>query len=100
VLLFVFTISTVPKIYIHAILADHKDFENSCSHTTHKTACIKTAGINCHFNDLVVNLPYLYEHVEIVPGTITHSQRLIINEPSFTFQKCALSKKVRGPPAA
>jgi hypothetical protein len=97
-LLVAFFISTVPKLYIHNILANHKDYENACTHKSHKAPCLKTAGINCHFNDLVVNLPYLHQPVEPLSCTQIYFGELMKVRPSTVLWISLLSSESRGPP--
>lgn len=97
-LLFVLTLSTTPKAFIHTLFADHKDIDNSCAHISHDAPCVKTASINCHFNDLVVNLPYI-DQVE----TITQLKEISFSDFQVTevstYYSCDwLSKDNRGPP--
>ncbi len=97
-LLFVLTLSTTPKAFIHTLFADHKDIDNSCAHISHDAPCIKTASINCHVNDLVVNLPYV-DQVE----TATELKEIIFPDfqlvPVSTYCSSEwLSKDNRGPP--
>jgi hypothetical protein len=97
-LLIVLLISTLPKLYIHQAFAGHTDTENACHHKTHKDPCLRTAGINCHFNDLVVNLPFIdYPGNDIIISQnifAPYKQGLISPAPSCFFE----SRASRGPP--
>ena len=98
-MVFIYLFSIVPKSYLHSVLADHQDFETSCNHKAHNSACVKTAGINCHINDLVVNLPFI-EQEEL------HLSKIDISFYCFDTPDVkaaptpySYSKESRGPPA-
>ena len=67
----VFLISIVPKTYFHDLIAHHKDISN-CKQVHHKPI-LHQQGFNCHFDDLVVTLPFVlsapfsYHQIEIFP---------------------------------
>jgi hypothetical protein len=99
-LLLILVLSTIPKPFIHSLFADHKDVDNSCLHRSHDAPCVKTDSVNCHFDDLVVNLPY----VEQVDGK-TEPTEVVFScflspEVSFQLATTWLSKDNRGPPVS
>jgi hypothetical protein len=58
-------VSAMPKAFIHDLVAQHKD-TISCTHGPVKTNCMHIQGINCHFDELVVTIPFIYEKCETV----------------------------------
>jgi hypothetical protein len=98
-LLMIFSISTVPKSYIHNAIADHRDLSNACHHKTHSVPCIKAATVDCHFTNLVVNIPYHsctqeYTFHSAIPRAI-----YILHPFESAARYPSLHKESRGPPA-
>jgi hypothetical protein len=97
-LLLLFTISIVPKIYFHNLIADHKDF-STCDEV-HKTPVLHVQGYNCHFDDLVVSASYLFQKEE--PGLLIN---IVFEQKQPAFSSACLPsfsqhKENRGPPSA
>ena len=96
-LLIVFAISGAPEGYFHDALANHKDFQACTDNST--AAHFHQAGINCHFDELVVSSLY---HFSVEPfGEFSicffHTKHQPI-EASHLLQ-ASISKESRGPPA-
>jgi len=51
-------LSITPKLFLHEVLADHKDAP-SCNDTNLEGPCIHKQGFNCQQSDLVVPTAYL-----------------------------------------
>ncbi len=73
-LLLLFSFSIMPKRYLHEVLADHEDV---VSEFTGKSTTVKTTGMNCHYDDLVVTVPFIegtsvqLSAIEPVPSSYT-----------------------------
>lgn len=97
-LLFLFTISITPKIYLHDAIANHKDGVTLCDHPQKTGVCIHQKGYNCDVNDPVVANPYLI--LPIVNGLSI--ERVFLDfSTSYSFaciQNCFIHKESRGPP--
>ncbi|MGN6165060.1 MAG: hypothetical protein ACTHOF_11035 [Flavisolibacter sp.] len=65
ILLVVFAISTAPKAYFHDLVANHKDDIVNCTHLPTSAPCAHKQGFNCHFDDLVVTVPFLFQKTQI-----------------------------------
>jgi hypothetical protein len=98
VLFIALAISVTPKSFIHDALADHDDSANFCAHKTHKDLCITKAGINCHFTNLVVALPYTGAAQQCAQDTDRYFHTFIVYPASAIFHPCFNSKEGRGPP--
>jgi hypothetical protein len=65
VLLSVFAISVAPKAYFHNLVANHKDdVVTTCTHPPTSAPCAHKEGFNCHFDDLVVTAPFLFQKTQ------------------------------------
>jgi hypothetical protein len=98
VLVIALAISVTPKSFIHDALADHDDYENFCGHKTHKDLCITKAGINCHFTNLIVAIPYTCGAREYSQDTGQHFHTFIVYPAPAIFHPYFNSKEGRGPP--
>lgn len=97
-LLLVFAFSITPKALFHDLLANHKDAP-ACSQV-HKMAVLHHEGYNCHFDDLVVSVPFLL--VSDQPTGLTNfyfAKEQASFYSSFT-QSFLQHKENRGPPLA
>jgi hypothetical protein len=65
VLLSVFAISVAPKAYFHDLVANHKDDVVTCTHPPTSAPCAHKEGFNCHFDDLVVTAPFLFQKTQV-----------------------------------
>jgi hypothetical protein len=57
VLMFVLLIGMAPKTWFHDLVARHKDV-SSCREK-HTTTVLHNNSYHCHFNDLVVSVPFI-----------------------------------------
>lgn len=97
-LLLIFTISITPKNYFHEVIADHKDI-SYCDGLDNSTGSIHQQGYACHFDNLVVTLPFVLENgpdFSFLPVDYTDQINFSYSSP---FQYCHLEKITRGPPA-
>ncbi|MDQ6610192.1 MAG: hypothetical protein M3Y85_10270 [Bacteroidota bacterium] len=96
-LLLLLSISITPKSFFHDLIADHKD-GSYCNHPIDTSSHLHQQGFNCHFDDLVVTVPFLLIgsenplllNLKYVDKTTSYSS-------SYT-QYCFLQKVNRGPP--
>ena len=96
-LLVVFCISILPKAYFHEVLADHKDIP-TCT-LPHKSSAIHAKGFACHFDDLVVNAPFV-DAVVAIEMPVTPCGRLQSFAGAFHLISESPSWKTnRGPPS-
>jgi hypothetical protein len=99
VLLLVFTISMLPKVYFHDAVADHED-KVSCRHLHEVRDCLSQKVLDCDTNTLVVTSSFLFAVPLMIvwrpllnpAATATYSSSLIDN--------CFLRSEGRGPPQA
>lgn len=96
-LLLVFSISIAPKNYFHTIIADHKDV-SYCNDAHKSTNCVHQQGVNCHFDELVVTVPYLFQPQQI--AFLPHRFYIEISSAyiSSFLQYNAIAKENKGPP--
>lgn len=98
-LLIVFMVSTAPKTYLHEAIATHKDV-SYCTHIHETSACLHLQGFNCHFDNLVVTAPYIFQSYSfslVVPIRYLHISTHYL---SSYHSIISFSKDNRGPPAA
>ncbi len=65
-MLLVFSISVTPRVFFHDLAAHHKDVL-TCN-LSHPSPALHVQGFNCHFDDLVVAVPFI-----IVPDQVLNS---------------------------
>lgn len=97
-LLVVFTISAAPKFYFHELFADHKDGVECTK--VHHTAVLHQQVYNCHFDELVVNAPFVMQADLAMPVTSVHFEKALA---AFycSYQPPSLQHHdSRGPPQA
>jgi hypothetical protein len=94
VILFIFSIT--PRIFLHDLIADHKDSYFVSSSTDTQVA---KKGIHCDCNSLVVDAPFFsesnYTHVNPLLFFIDHQYK--INNCFYSVDAHVFS--LRGPPA-
>ena len=56
-LLMLLCISMAPKAFFHDLVANHRD-EQGC-HQRHTTSVLHQQELNCHFDNLVVHVPFV-----------------------------------------
>jgi hypothetical protein len=95
----IFTISTLPKIYFHNVIANHVDAIQLCDHPEKSKACLHQKIFHCETENLVVTSPYLF--VSAIPGISLSKIFVEINAffLSALFHHCVLYKENRGPPS-
>ena len=97
-LLLVFSVSIVPKIYFHDVVANHKDTISVCDHPEKIKACLHQTGYNCHVDELVVNTPYvILSNVAFLLANVPFSE-FHSNYSFFIGRNFLLHKEGRGPP--
>lgn len=95
-LLLVFTLSSMPKLFLHEAIADHKDV-TTCTHTE-KGPCLHQQSFNCHAHDLVVRSPYLNLEVPFYFESFVGYKEVSPILLSPTFYTAVSEKESRGPP--
>ena len=98
-LLLVFSLSSLPKIYFHDVIANHKDVVSHCDHPQKVKACLHQATYNCHVEDLVVNATYL---IFTNLPQICLTGLFVDYQASYRFfspRNELLNKESRGPPS-
>ena len=96
-LLFVLAVSVVPKTYFHDLIADHKDVL-ACDHSCRTSSHLHHQGFNCHFDDLVVTAPYVFQPFEILFSIDNLYQELNSAYTSSLLHYGVFYKETRGPP--
>ena len=97
VLLVLFTLSITPKLYLHAIFADHTDIV--LKKTDGKTQVSKN-GFTCDRNNQVATSPFI-EHADALDIGILHVyQSFIPHFPSKVIANTQFYFELRGPPAS
>jgi hypothetical protein len=94
-MLVIFVFSLTPKIFLHSLIATHKDtFSNSLDTKTH----IEKKGFHCDCDDLVVESPFIPNDVNfnvVIPTLYPQLSAQEINNFSSAFP---ISFGLRGPP--
>jgi hypothetical protein len=91
-----FLISITPKKYFHDLIADHTD--DSLTTINHATS-VNNAGINCHFQNLVVESPFTWYPSLINFGFVPENAiEFSVDLPFYLFRHI-LSRDNKGPPA-
>jgi len=72
-LLLLFTISSVPKMYFHAAMVHHRDM-GSCNYPDKAVAHIHTDGYNCDVDQQAITIPFVadIEVIEVFPASSVH----------------------------
>lgn len=96
VMLLLFTLSITPKLYLHAIFADHTDIVYKKSDG--KTQVSKN-GFTCDRNNQVATSPFT-EHADAPEtGVVSVYQSFISHFPSQIIANTQFYFELRGPPA-
>jgi len=99
-LLFVLTLSMTPTLFLHDAFAGHKDEVEFCKAELKKGHCFHQQRINCHFNPLVVSVPYPeFTFAEAAMTAVLYPSFVEAIRPSLQLSPL-LDKDNRGPPAA
>ncbi|MCU7549568.1 hypothetical protein OCK74_10610 [Chitinophagaceae bacterium LB-8] len=98
-LLVIFTISITPETYFHSVLAGHKD-RQTCTDAPTTGIHFHQKQKECHFDQLVVTAPYLYQPV-FITFSVTLLHPVHTNLYTYSYQKLHFASTVnRGPPQA
>jgi len=62
-LLVVFALGITPKVFLHKLIAGHKDLAYTCHGTTDQ---FTKAGFRCNCDNQVVQVPYIHQIVAIL----------------------------------
>jgi hypothetical protein len=99
VLLLLFLVGAVPKMYFHAALVHHKDI-TECSYPDKSTAHIDNDGFNCDIEQQVVTFPFIasFESLKLepLPGVYTDFSEI----PVPVLFSLSILTGTRGPPNA
>jgi hypothetical protein len=94
----IFCISIAPKTFFHYAFANHHDNAEACTDKTNSPH-LHQAGINCHFDQLVVNNSYIVSisapAIEALP-VFTENYSVI---PVVIQAREIPAKESRGPPS-
>ena len=97
-LLLLFTVSIGPRAYFHDLVADHRDGTGCVEN--HKNVVFHNEEIECHFDDLVVSSPYIFqsEGLPDLPSIFLSPVDCAVRSAQFRiFLK---NKESRGPPSS
>lgn len=97
-LVLVLTVGITPKSFFHDLIANHKDYSDC--RQIHKSTAFHQQGFNCHFDDLVVTVPYLLVTEQPVVSVNFYFEK---RQPSFyssILSSFSQHKESRGPPSA
>lgn len=94
----VLAVSIAPKTFFHDLVAHHKDLP--VCNQAHKTAVFHHQGFNCHFDDLVVTTPFIFENEQPVVFVHFYFEREQASLNSFRLTSFSQHKENRGPPTA
>jgi hypothetical protein len=97
-LLLLLAVGIAPKAFFHDLIANHKDLPSCNQH--HKTAVFHYQEYNCHFDDLVVTTPYLFENEQPVAFIQFYFEGKQSSSYSFHLPHFSQHKENRGPPTA
>jgi len=96
-MLLIFSISMAPKTFFHDLVSDHKD--SNCPEK-HDSAVLHQKEHHCHFDNAVVNIPFLMWSTAQTELVISYSVKEVSEYQTLFFQSCFLNKENRGPPFA
>ena len=99
VLLFLFLVGAVPKMYFHAALVHHKDV-TECSYPDKSTAHIDNDGFNCDIDQQVISLPFIasFESLKLAEAPAAYIDFSEIPVPVII--SLSILSGTRGPPNA
>ena len=97
VMLFLFTLSITPRLYLHDWLANHTDSVFKETDTGKAQVCIR--GFSCDVNNWVATSPFIEQ--EGSPDILLFSvyQQLVLHFPSQMIAQTPFFFELRGPPA-
>ncbi len=96
-LIFLFALSITPKSVLHDLIANHRDTSSVSSNV--KGYQVSKAGFNCHFENLVVESPFITSSPAIeCSGPFSFS--ILQNDITENFfTQYYFFSELRGPPA-
>jgi hypothetical protein len=95
-MLLLFAFSTMPKKYLHDLVADHKDFY---SFQSADEATVYQTGFNCHCDDVVVSTPFVEASFTFNVAALPCYKAPAFSSYNFYFLNSCSTKDSRGPPA-
>jgi hypothetical protein len=98
-LLLIFTVSATPEPFFHAALAGHED-KASCTDHPETDAHFHQQTFSCHFDQVVVTVPYLLQRAGYDLSVVFHPLRPTPQYRCFNSGQCFTQYEGRGPPAA
>lgn len=96
-MLFIFIFSITPKKILHDLVADHKDTPTLFNHST--TTQLNSNTFNCNCDNLVVELPFVYQNdiIQIINPILYYS---FSNNRIYTLcYQTNFDLELRGPPS-
>jgi hypothetical protein len=96
VLLLLFVMSSLPKAYFHDLVADHVDMA-SCDQK-HSQAVLHKQSVNCHFDDLVVTIPFVSPAIQDFEAANFHFEKKAAVAIACYHYSFIQHKENRGPP--
>jgi hypothetical protein len=96
-LLVLFCISMAPRAWFHDLLANHQDKPGCTLH--HTRAVFHQQELNCHFDDIVVHVPFLRTPEPHFTRVATTSYYTYCNFYAFHIEEITGSQESRGPPS-
>jgi hypothetical protein len=96
-LLVLMALATTPKLLLHNILANHKDVSFQVNKDGH--AKVHTGGINCHAQDLVVEVPFVQVSVPKIEKPVIFSVQVFGESINSLLSLTDFYFQLRGPPA-
>ena len=98
-LLLIFTVSATPEPFFHAALAGHED-KAACTEHSETDPHFHQQTFSCHFDQVVVTVPYLLERTGYELSVASHPQRPAPQYRCFYSGQYLAQYESRGPPAA
>jgi hypothetical protein len=95
-MLILFTLSITPKLYLHAVFADHTDLV--CKKTDNGKTQVSKNGFACDCNNQVATSPFTEHDDAPKIGTVTVYQSFVVNFTSQIISTTRFYSALRGPP--
>jgi hypothetical protein len=95
-MLMLFTLSITPKLFLHAVFADHTDvvYKKTGGETQ-----VSKSGFSCDCNNQVATSPFIEHDDTPEPGILTVYQLVVPPFSSHLIASTPLYCALRGPPA-
>ena len=97
-LLVLISLATTPKLLLHNLLANHKDYVYHSDKDGR--ANLAKAVINCHTQDLVVVAPYIDHSIAELTAPVLVFQLPSVETVHSLFSQAVFYFELRGPPAS